>query len=67
MDEKEVMAKALEIAITLTNATYADLKINDRKTVSVKDPLFATLRAVVMIIKSRGFVNDSEAIEIVGR
>ena len=52
MNEQEIIAKALEIAIRLTDADSKSLRIGELNEVFISEPLFSTLKAVIRVIKS---------------
>ena len=64
MNEQEIMAKALEIAVTLTKADNTYLRIGERNEVFISDPLFSTLKAVIRVIKSDTIVHDDQTFKI---
>jgi hypothetical protein len=57
---KEQIAKALEIAITLTKADASMLRTDERGFILIKDPLFSTLKTVVRLMHTIDLKGDSD-------
>jgi len=64
MNDQEIMAKALEIAIVLTKADEKQLRLGDRDEVFLSSPLFSTLKAVIRVIKSEGLVDRGKTFKV---
>jgi hypothetical protein len=56
----EQIAKALEIAITLTKADYKWLHTDERGYILIKDPLFSTLKTVIRLMNTNDLKGDSD-------
>jgi len=56
-ENKEIIAKALEIAITLTDAKETWLFMDENRNVLMKEPLLSTLEKVIQIIKAKNLDN----------
>jgi hypothetical protein len=52
MNNQEVIAKAMEIAISLTGASHEWLHTDDRGFVFIKEPLFTTWKTVIRALSS---------------
>jgi|TergutMp193P3_1026864.scaffolds.fasta_scaffold10001_2 hypothetical protein len=48
--EQEIIAKALEIAITLTGADHTWLRVDADRNIRMDEPLLSTVRNVVKIL-----------------
>jgi hypothetical protein len=56
MNEKqEIIARALEIAIKLTNADHTWLREDEYDNIKIGDPLYNTLKKVTQIISDESF------------
>jgi hypothetical protein len=57
MDEKqEMIARALEIAITLTGASYKDFSTDEYNIIHIRDPLYTALKTVIRIMNTEGLL-----------
>ena len=54
MNNQETIARALEIAITLTGADHTWLKTDERGYVTLKEPLFSTVKSVIRVMNNTG-------------
>jgi hypothetical protein len=49
-EDKETIARALEIAITLTKADHTWLRMGEYNNLIIHDPLFITMKRVIQIM-----------------
>jgi hypothetical protein len=52
-EEKEIIARALEIAITLTKADHTWLRTNEYNNLLIDDPLFITMKNIIQIMNDK--------------
>jgi hypothetical protein len=52
-DEQETIAKALEIAITLTGAKHTCLRMDEYNNLIIDDPLYSTMKNVIQIMNDK--------------
>jgi len=62
-EEKETIARALEIAITLTDEKYLVMSLDKDKNVLIQEPLLRNLEIVMRIMKANNLVNIYNSIE----
>jgi len=55
-NEQEIIARALEIAITLTGANHECLRTDDRGFVGIQEPLFSTLQTVIKVFNATSLI-----------
>ena len=57
MNEKqETIAKALEIAIALTGASYKDFSEDEYNIIHIRDPLYTALKIVIRLINTESLL-----------
>jgi len=56
-ENQEIMAKALEIAITLTKADHTWLRTDENNNLLIDDPLYITMKRVIQIINNENLYN----------
>jgi hypothetical protein len=52
-NEQEIIAKALEIAISLTGAKYTWLRTDEYNNLLIDDPLYITMKNVIQIMNDK--------------
>ena len=59
MTDPEIIAKAMKIAIALTGANDTWLTMDDHGHISMKEPLFSTIKKVIRIMHNTGDLIDT--------
>jgi hypothetical protein len=63
-ESQEIIAKALEIAITLTGANHKDFSTDENNVIQIRDPLYTTLKTVIRIMNTESLLMVDKSTKI---